>query len=78
MSIDKAKVYRDAWGQLPKCQPGDMPGDTAEEITRLKAQYKELVEAAEKALPEMICTCTSSELCGRCNLYDAIAARSVE
>jgi len=33
---------RDAWGQLPKCQPGDMPGDTAEEITRLKARNEKL------------------------------------
>jgi hypothetical protein len=33
----------------------------------------ELVEAAEKAIPEMICTCSGELLCGRCNLYEALA-----
>ena len=45
---------RDAWGQLPKCQPGDMPGDQAEEITRLRNRNEKLERVREAAgcLPE--------------------------
>jgi hypothetical protein len=62
------EIGDDLWREFCKLRCADL-----EEITRLKARYKELVEAAEKAIPEMICTCSGELLCGRCNLYETLS-----
>jgi hypothetical protein len=42
-------------------------------VSHIADELLAFVVAAEKAIPEMICTCSRELLCGRCNLYEALA-----